>query len=148
MSLVKRNNGQLPALFTDLLNIDRLFEQPLLFNNWVTGNIPAANISENEKEFLIELAVPGMKREDMKIAIENQVLTIWGEKEVKEEKSNGNGSYKRREYSYDSFSRSFELPEAAKLDNVNANYRDGVLELHIPKDERTVQTQRREVAIS
>lgn len=147
MSLVKQNNGQIPALFTDLLNVDRFFEQPL-FGNWLPSKVPAANVSENEKEFLIELAVPGMKREDIKINIENQVLIVSGEKEVKAEQKNENGRYMRREYSYDSFSRSFELPETVKSDGINAKYHEGVLELHIPKDENVIKTQRREVAIS
>ena len=149
MSLIKTNNSHVPSLYTDLLNIDRFFEQPLLRGDWPAAKIPAANVSEHEKEFLIELAVPGMNRENMKIDVENRVLTVSGHKEVKEEKKGKNGHYMRREYSYDSFSRSFELPDTVQDDGIKATYQNGVLELHLPKkSEHIAEAQRREVSIS
>lgn len=101
-------------------------------NGWIL-RVPAANITENDEEFDVELAVPGLKKEDFKIAIENQQLTIsCVQKEKKETK---NEQYTRREYSYESFNRSFILPEAVNADNISANYADGVLKIVLPKKE-------------
>jgi len=103
------------------------------------GNIPAANISEEEKQFVIEMAVPGMKKEDFKINLENQVLTI--SKEEKQEKEEKKDNYSRREYYFNSFSRSFMLPKIVVTDKIKADYKDGILMITLPKDEKATLTR-------
>lgn len=98
--------------------------------------VPAVNIKETEGEFEIELAVPGMTREDIKVEVLDGVLTISAEKnDSKEEKTK---KYTRREFSYNKFSRSFTLPENVNPDAVVANYAEGVLHLNVPKVEKVL----------
>ena len=94
-------------------------------------NIPSVNIKEGPKEFTLELAAPGMERKDFNIEVENNMLSISAEK--KEEKKEGDGEYSRREYSFNSFSRSFTLPENIKEDNIKAKYENGILKVILPK---------------
>jgi len=103
------------------------------------GDIPAVNIIEEEKQFVLELAVPGMKKEDFKINLENQVLTI--SKEEKEEKEEKKENYSRREFYFNSFSRSFSLPKIVVADKIKADYKDGILMLSLPKDEKATLTR-------
>ena len=89
------------------------------------GSMPAANIKENEKNYTLELAVPGMDKKDLKIDINDDVLVISSEstKEEEEEKE----GYKRKEFSYSSFCRSFYIPENVNREKIGASYKDGVL---------------------
>lgn len=116
------------------------------FSNTNT-TLPAVNVIEKDEEFAIELAAPGMKKDDFKIHLEGNVLTISSErKDHKEEK---NGNYSRREFSYQSFQRSFTLPEATvESDKVSAQYNDGILNIHIPKREEAKPKPAREIKIS
>lgn len=108
------------------------------------GNFPAVNIQEDEKQFILELAVPGLKKDDFKINLENHLLTISIEKEEnKEEKSN---NYTRREFVYNSFSRSFKLPKIILETKIKADYNDGILRIALPKDEKVVLT--REISVN
>lgn len=108
------------------------------------GNFPAVNIQEDEKQFILELAVPGLKKDDFKINLENHLLTISKEKEEnKEEKSN---NYTRREFVYNSFSRSFKLPKIILETKIKADYNDGILRIALPKDEKVVLT--REISVN
>ncbi|WP_238395853.1 Hsp20/alpha crystallin family protein [Pontibacter pudoricolor] len=129
--------------FTD---IDRMFDDdmflmPMHMSRMGNANLPAANISETDKEYSIDLAVPGMKRDDFNIEIDEHMISISCEKEenFKEDKDN----YKRREYNYSSFSRSFRLPETIKADNIKAQYDNGVLHIRVPKAEQAVQKKKR-----
>lgn len=149
MSLLKNSNSLGSALYTDLFNIDRFFEQPSLRNHWLAGRVPAANISETDKEFVIELAVPGIERNNIRIDLESKVLTVSAEQETKEEKTEHKGRYTRREYSYDSFSRSFELPDTVEADHITATHDNGVLQLHLPKrSDNAVGAKRRQIEIA
>jgi HSP20 family protein len=108
-------------------------------------NRPAANILDNEKDFTIELAVPGMSKDQFRINLEDDVLTISVERnedEAKEEKN-----YTRREFRYDAFSRSFSLPEIVDQDNIKADYDNGVLSVVLPKSEE-VKVKGKEIKIS
>jgi HSP20 family protein len=101
---------------------------------WDSGlKVPLANISETKNEFKVDLSAPGLKRDDFKVEIEDGTLTISSEKE--EEKKEDQKNYKRREFSYSSFSRSFSLPENVQEDKINAKYDDGMLHVTIPKKE-------------
>ncbi len=130
MTLIKRNNGGLfnfrPAL-GDFFSDNGFF----LDKVWNTESIPAVNISENEKNYEIEMAIPGMKKNDFKIKLENNMLTISAEH--KEEKEEQKKNYTRQEYRFDSFTRSFNLPENTKEDGIEAHYEDGVLKLQVAK---------------
>jgi len=137
MALIRRSGNLFPALpsfFDDFFTRD--------LENWGVGNFatggtttPAVNISENDEEYLVEVAAPGMSKDDFKVELENNVLTISSEKEHTEEEKNEKG-YNRREFRYAAFSRSFSLPENRIEDGkVKASYQDGVLHIHLPKKE-------------
>lgn len=95
--------------------------------------VPAVNVVENKDNFVVSLAVPGMRKNDFKIDVEGNMLTISSEKE--EEKEEKDVRFTRKEYSYSSFSRSFTLPEEVKREKIEAIYEDGILKLTLPKSE-------------
>ncbi len=109
-------------------------------------HMPAVNIREDDKNYFLELAVPGMDKKDLKIDIDEDVLTISSErKNEHEEKQDG---YTRKEFSYSSFARSFYIPENVNKDQINANYRDGILTVSFPKQEEDRKKITKEVKIS
>ncbi|MEZ0370608.1 MAG: Hsp20/alpha crystallin family protein [Candidatus Sericytochromatia bacterium] len=123
-------------------------DTPEFFNRMVnTGTtLPAANIKETDKAYEIDLAVPGLKKEDLKISLDHNRLMVSSEqKSEKEEKAK---DYTRREYSFSSFKRSFVLPEDVNQDAVGATYVDGVLHLSVPKQEAKAVKEAREIAIN
>lgn len=129
MTLIKRSDW--PALLrgswlSDFFDRDRFFDSDLL-----QTSVPAVNVVEHEKNFEIELAAPGMKKEDFNITVENGVLTISSEKEEKKEETEKN--YTRKEFSYSSFTRSFTLPENVSEDEIKAHYENGILKLVVAK---------------
>jgi HSP20 family protein len=128
------NGSTLPSIFDDFFN-DRFFGPGLMnFGSpFLSGSnqIPSANIQETNNEYIVELSVPGLKREDFKVDIEDNVLTV--SSETREEKKSEEKNYKRKEFSYSSFTRSFSLPENVAEEKINAKYTDGVLEITIPK---------------
>jgi HSP20 family protein len=104
--------------------------------------LPAVNLSEDANNFLVEVAAPGYKKEDFRLKVDDDVLTISAE--TKSEKTEGgNGrEYSRREYSQSSFTRSFQLPDNAKDDQISARYNEGVLQITIPKSEKEVKASK------
>ena len=130
MTLIKTNGGLIPLGMTDFFGNDDFFG-----SNWFEKEfkqtLPAVNIKENKKEFNIEFASPGFTKKDFKIDLEDDILTISAEKE--KEKSEENDSFTRKEFSYNSFSRSFTLPQNVNGDKIDAKYNDGILKLSIPK---------------
>ncbi|MGI9542674.1 MAG: Hsp20/alpha crystallin family protein [Cyclobacteriaceae bacterium] len=135
---------EMPSLFSGFFDDDR-------WNNFGLGerlmsNVPAANVIEHDDEFLIELAAPGMEKKDFHVNIENGQLLISSEKEEtkKEEEEN----YTRREFSYRSFNRTFQLPDTVNADKIKATYKDGVLQLMLPKKPEAVKTPKKEIAIN
>ncbi len=123
---------RMPFLFDDF------FSKPWndLFNSGLTSrvmNVPAVNISERKDDFLVTMAAPGLKKEDFKIHLEGSILTISSEKE--EESKEEDEKFTRKEYSYSSFERSFTLPEEVNQNAIEAQYKDGVLNLTLPKKE-------------
>lgn len=144
---VKRNGSLFPRLVNDLLDSDTLFVPGLFNNTWdLSIKVPSANITESDKDYKIEVAAPGLEKKDFKIELENKVLTISSEKE--EEKKEENENYKRREFSYSSFSRSFQLPEDVLSDKIDAKYENGILKLSVPKKEVTVSKPKQEIKVS
>jgi HSP20 family protein len=125
---------RVPSLFDEFMKPwDSFFDVPggRIWNKMFTT--PPVNIMEYENEFKIELAAPGMKKEDFNIDIDNDMLTISAEKEEKKEEKFE--EFTRNEYNFSSFTRSFTLPEGIKIDAIEAKYTDGVLKLALPKKE-------------
>src|ERR1017187_2798884 len=108
-------------------------------------NVPAVNITEHPNEYLLSVAAPGMKKEDFKIDVDANMLTISSEKE--ENKEEKNKKFTRKEYSYSSFSRSFSLPEEIKLDKIDAKYEDGVLKISLPRKEEVEKHQVKKIVV-
>src|SRR6058998_1472292 len=100
---------------------------------------PLVDITEDDKEYLIKAELPEVKKEDVKVAVENGVLTISGER--KSEKEEKNKKFHRIERAYGSFERSFIFPDDADADKVIAEFKDGVLRLHLPKSEKAKPKQ-------
>ena len=117
---------------------------PVMSNN--TSSMPAVNIREDDKIFMLDLAVPGIDKKDLKIDINEDVLTI--SSESKNESEEYRDGYKRKEFSYSSFCRSFQIPENANRDNIEANYKDGILCVALPKFEEEKSKISRQVKIS
>ncbi len=113
--------------------------------NDTKGSIPSVNIINNDNDFVIELAAPGLKKDDFNIKLENQLLTI--SREVEEKKEEKNDNYTRREFVYSNFSRSFTLPKTIKYDDITADYSEGILKISLPKKEEEAKLSR-EIKIS
>jgi len=101
------------------------------------SNLPSVNLKESDKKIEVELAAPGMKREDFKVEIDNHILRISSEKEEKKEEVCKKENYTRREFNYQSFSRTFSLPDTIDENKIEANYKDGILHVVIDKKEGT-----------
>jgi HSP20 family protein len=117
---------------------------PVMSNN--TSSKPAVNIKEDEKSFILDLAVPGIDKKELKIDINEDLLTI--SSETKNESEENTDGYKRKEFSYSSFCRSFQIPENVSKDKIEANYRDGILSVALPKIEEDKRKISRQVKIS
>lgn len=125
MNLIKRQ----PDFFdTDLLDLPARMLGPGFFRD---PEFPLVNIRDLDKEFKVELAVPGYSKENLKVEVSEGILTVSSEQ--RSEKESGQDGWKRREFSYNSFSRSFQLPENADPESVKASFTDGVLNLSINK---------------
>ncbi len=130
----------------------RPFYMPNLFDsdflsalNNKTFSMPSVNIREDEKYYKLELAVPGIDKKDLKIDINEDVLTI--SSEVKNTNEESNDGYKRKEFNYASFCRSFYIPENVNRDKIEANYKDGILHVGLPKQEEEKNKITRQVEI-
>lgn len=149
MNALVKNNGPRFQPMQSLLNdffSDAWFNSSL--SNWSpAGNtLPAVNVTENNDDFLIEVAAPGMKRDDFKVELDNNILTVSSEKENKEETTEG--TYTRREFSYQSFQRSFVLShEKVMGDNITAKYEDGILRIVVPKREEAKLKPARQIQV-
>jgi HSP20 family protein len=144
MANIAKTSGSLfKPFFSDFFDVDDFFKRS--GGEMMTFKFPAVNISETEKDFVVEMAVPGFKKEDFKIKVENEVLTIEAEK--KEEKVEEEKNYTRKEYSHESFCRSFKLPENVKEDMIMAGYEDGMLKLTLPKTNLEVKAKK-EIKVS
>lgn len=135
MSIMKRNDF-FPGLnlFDDFFSRD-LWNMGLNNNSSTNTTIPLVNIKETNDHFEVEMAAPGMSREDFKVELDGTTLTITSEKKDENQVKEGD-RYSRREFSYQSFQRSFQLPkEVVDADKIEAKYENGVLRLVIPKKE-------------
>ena len=141
---ITKAGTRMPALFDD-------FFKP--WNEWFDNaglwgrvlNIPAVNITEQKDDYLVSLAAPGMKKEDFKIDVDGNMLTISAEKEdSKEEKDK---KFTRKEFNYSSFSRTFTLPEEILKEKIEAKYEDGVLKIVLPRREESKKPAAKQIAV-
>ncbi len=112
------------------------------------NSFPAVNVLEDENSFKIELAAPGLKKEDFKINVHENVLTISAEQKTESEESKSNGKYTRKEFNYSSFKRSFTLPKTVDGEKIVASYNDGVLGLELPKKEEAKPKEPRLIEVA
>lgn len=139
-----RTRNAWPNLVEEFFNNDVLF--PRFFDNEVRKSLPAVNIVENKDDYKIEVAAPGLHKEDFKIDLENNVLTVSSEREEKKEVNEE--KVMRKEFSYYSFTRSFTLPMTVNADKIEASHKDGILYITIPKKEEAKEKPARQIKIS
>ncbi|NPA69122.1 MAG: Hsp20/alpha crystallin family protein [Chlorobi bacterium] len=144
MTLARFN--QLPGLF------DQFFENDLF--DWSNKNfsstnttLPSVNIKESNEGFEVEMAAPGLDKKDFKIELNGDILTISSEKKVENETKEGE-MFTKREFSYQSFSRSFTLPNTVDDSKIKAKYENGILRVSIPKKEEAKPKPAKKIAIS
>ena len=140
MNLVRWNNQ---PRFSSLF--DQLFNDPYYYTTYkhnASVNKPAANIQETDEAFELDLAIPGLNKEDVKINLEKNVLTISAESTADE------SGYSRREFMYNTFSRSFSLPKTINVEKIVAKHENGILRISLPKKEKEKVKLSREIKIS
>lgn len=139
MNLVRKNAAPyFPAVLDELLNTDWLGGRT---QNFASTN-PAVNIIERDTSYTLNVAAPGMKKEDFNIELNNELLTISANQESSKE-TNEEINYTRREFSFTSFKRSFNLPDTINTAEIEATYTDGILSVQLPKrEEARVQPAR------
>ena len=152
MKTLVKSNGNLfpsvPSLLNDFFT-DDWFDSSL--SNWRSSGatLPAVNVRETNDDFQIEVAAPGMKRGDFKVELDNNVLTVSSQKEDNREEKHSNGTYTRREFSYQAFQRSFTLPDSkVEGDNITAKYVDGILHITVPKKEEARVKPAKQIAVA
>lgn len=152
MKTLVRTNGSLfpsmPSLLNDFFTDDWLNSS---LANWKSSGatLPAVNVKETNDDFRIEVAAPGMKRDDFKVELDNHILTISSQREDQREDKGQDGDYTRREFSYQSFQRSFTLPEGkVEGEKIAARYVDGILYITVPKKEEAKIKPAKQIAVS
>ncbi|SKB26193.1 Hsp20/alpha crystallin family protein [Maribacter arcticus] len=154
MSLVKFNRRPFGNLITqDFFDMDDFFENRGWVRNMVSENFwngkrsePALNIKETDDKFEIELAAPGFGKKDFEVTIEDGCLNIKAEKSSSEEETDDN--YTRREFSYNAFERSLQLPDSVKQEAIKAKYNDGILSFNLAKKEEAKKLPPKKVQIA
>lgn len=143
MTLVKFNNRtrNTAPYFNNVF--DSLFSEAIN-KNLTVNKVPGVNILETEKDYKIELAAPGLQKEDFQINVKKDTLSVWVEK--KEAETEVKKDYTRKEFEYHSFARSFVLPESVNADSITAAYVDGILNITIGKDD--AKSQSKEIKVS
>ena len=134
-----RNNNLLNEFFNNSYS-------PRFVDHSCYYNTPAVNILEEKNEFKIEVAAPGLTKNDFEIELDNYLLTVSSKSENVEPKDNDR--FAMREFNYASFKRSFTLPRTVKTDKINASHKDGILTILIPKKEEAIEKPIRQIAIS
>ena len=130
--------------------IDEVFNRDLpsfFTSNFNTGmTMPKVNIRETKDAYFVDMAVPGLKKSDFHIDLDNKILSI--ATEMQESNDQHEANFTRREFGYSSFKRSFSLPETVNEDEIKAEYGEGVLSIHLPKKEEAIQKPARNIKIS
>ncbi len=145
MSLIKNNNENwLPSIFEDLF-----IQNPLMVGrNYFEKSLPAVNIKETPNDFQVEVAAPGLNKEDFVVELEHQVLTIFSEKSQESKEVSEDERYTRKEFSYNAFKRAFTLPEKVEFDKIEAVYTNGILKVIVPKKEESKEKPKKMIAVS
>ncbi|HMC01685.1 MAG TPA: Hsp20/alpha crystallin family protein [Flavobacteriaceae bacterium] len=134
----------LPTWFDEILG--KNFGNEFM-SNFNTGmSLPAVNVIDSANEFVVEMAVPGLKKSDFEISIDNHVLAIGVEKKTENNEETDN--YTRREFGYSSFKRTFAIPESVDVDKISASYNDGIMKVLLPKREEAKKKPLRNIKIS
>ena len=140
--LARINKSYVPAFWDEIFS-DQTFNS---FFNERSISTPAVNVIEENNEYRIDVAAPGRARKDFKIDLEDDLLTISSDKKV--EKNDSGNKFMRREFSYNSFKRSFQLPESVEQDNISATHTEGILTIHLPKKEEELKKGPKTITIS
>ncbi len=139
-----KQGQRMPTVFDDFFKPwNEWFDNGNLWGR--TMNVPAVNITENKENYQVSLAVPGMKKDDFKIDIDGNMLTISSEQE--ENKEEKDKKFTRKEYSYSLFSRSFTLPEEINKEKIEAKYEEGVLKISLPRKEEAKKPLAKHIAV-
>lgn len=146
MKIVKPNYYPVKDAFQDFFNTAMNRSVSELLGSDFAITQPSVNIRETAEDFKIDLAAPGLEKGDFNIAIENEKLIISAGKEVKREESTD--KYTRKEFSYNSFSRSFDLPDSIQAEGIKASYNNGILELSLPKKPEAKQIFNKTIEIN
>jgi HSP20 family protein len=144
MTLVKFNNKANNTLMPGFNDVFESILNDTFFNDRLVARVPAVNISETENNYHVELAAPGLKKEDFKLNLDRNVLNVSVEQSSDQQDNRKN--YSKREYSYSSFVRSFTLPESADDSQIDARYINGILLIDIAKREEA-KISRRQIEI-
>tara|TARA_B100001175_G_scaffold316202_1_gene329514 strand:+ start:437 stop:853 length:417 start_codon:yes stop_codon:yes gene_type:complete len=138
MNLIKRQN----PVFTSLID-DFFFNQDC---KHINSTFPAANIIEADDHFNIEFAAPGKKKSDFIIELEEDVLTIFSANQTKS--TDRDISFTLKEFGYNSFNRSFSIPETVSADKISANYKEGILTISLPKKTEALPQPKKLISIN
>ncbi|MBL30414.1 MAG: heat-shock protein Hsp20 [Flavobacteriaceae bacterium] len=131
MSLIRKQNTWFPSLIDEFLNTDWNINSMDYSNTH-----PAVNIKESDKKYCLDIAAPGLNKDNIEVSYENKILSI----EVVNNNKNENIEFNRFEFDYNSFKRSFKLPDSIDLSKIDASYVNGVLSINLPK-KKEAQTQ-------
>ena len=142
MNLIRKQNPFFPSLVDELFNQDRRVR-----TSSISSTTPAVNIIEQDTQFLIELAAPGNKKEDFEIEIEDEILSI-SSSSNKEDNTSEKETFTRHEFSYNSFRRSFTIPESVDNSSIEASYSEGVLLIKLLKLEEALPQPKKLITIS
>ena len=142
MKLVRRSNNVVPTFsrFFDDFFADEFFNKPIRQNEAV----PPVNVKESETGYDLEVAIPGFNKEDINIEVKDDLLTIASRQESKQEVTEDN-KFTRKEFSFKSFKRMFSLPKTVDKEAIKADYKDGILNVNLPKAEKEEGTKRIEI---
>ena len=142
MNLIRKQNPFFPSLVDELFNQERRVR-----TSSISSTTPAVNIIEKDIQFMIELAAPGNKKEDFEIEIEDGILSI-SSSSNKEDNTSEKETFTRQEFSYNSFRRSFTIPESVDVSSIEATYNEGVLLIKLLKLEETLPQPKKLITIS
>ena len=153
-SLVKLNShgnhaliAEFPSLFDGFIARD-FFNTPLR-RVARESNVPAVNVKESATAYELSVAAPGLNKKDFKIEVNQNTLSISATKDKSQEEKSEDGTYSRKEFSYQSFKREFQLPEnLVNDDDIQANYTDGILHIHLPKKEAEKPKLLKEISVA
>lgn len=146
MSLIKSNETNwLPSVLDDMFKTDWLGGTSGMGN--IGTRIPAVNIQETEDNFMLALAAPGKSKKEFNIELDNNVLTISSKDKEEKSKSESERNFTRKEFSFNNFKRAFSLPETVEGEKISAAYKNGVLEINLPKKEEAKQQAKRMIEI-